>query len=288
MDGRDVLARIDFNSNNNLRVFHPKELMKSPTSPAPYSLVLKRSACEARLIWDGEVAFICQASGGPCMRLPFLAAIACTVGLVGCASPPPVADACARPLHSSIANSCVVADKELWRGARPNPDAAAALVDLGVQTVISLELLQTDVQAFQSAKPMDRTSREIQYFQIRDWEPIVVVAPDVVDDHVAHFLAVTRTQPGPVYVHCRSGQNRTGVMVAAYRIFHGADIEKTIEEMEKYGGFWSPQDAGYIRTLTPQRRSAIEARIAAWIPRLKRSAKVLCSEGKCTVSVDAV
>jgi len=29
------------------------------------------------------------------------------------------------------------------------------------------------------------------------------------DDHVAHFLAVVDKQPKPVYVHCRSGQNRT-------------------------------------------------------------------------------
>ena len=223
------------------------------------------------------------------MRPSFLIAIACIVGLiVGCATALPIAETCRRPLDTRVANSCVVADEELWRGARPNPNDAAALIDLGVQTVVSLELLQTDVQAFQSAKPINRSSREIQYFQIRDWEPLVVVAPDLVDEHIAHFLAVTRTQPGPVYVHCRSGQNRTGVMVAAYRIFHGADIEKTIEEMEKYGGFWSKQDAGYIRTLTPQRRSAIEERIAGWIPRLKRSAKVLCSEGTCTVSMDAM
>ena len=223
------------------------------------------------------------------MHSRFLVAIACTVGpILGCTAALPIGANCRSPLDSRIANSCVVADEELWRGARPDPKAAATLVDLGVQTVVSLELLQTDIQAFEEAKPISSVSREIQYFQIRDWEPLVVVAPDVVDEHVAHFLALTRTQPAPIYVHCRSGQNRTGVMVAAYRILHGADIEKTIEEMEKYGGFWSKQDASYIRSLTPQRRSAIEERIAAWIPRLKRSAKVLCAEGKCTVSVDAI
>ncbi len=216
-----------------------------------------------------------------------LVAIACTVGLlVGCATPPPIADACKRPLDARVAKSCVVADEALWRGARPTPDAAAALVDLGVQTVVSLELLNDDIQAFQVAQPSRTISRELQYFQIRDWEPLVVVAPRVVDEHIAHFLAVTRTQPAPVYVHCRSGQNRTGVMVAAYRIFHGVEIEKAIEEMEKYGGFWSRADAAYIRTLTPDRRSAIEKQIAAWIPKLKRTAKVVCTDARCTVSVD--
>lgn len=208
--------------------------------------------------------------------------------LVGCATPSPIADTCQHPLDARVANSCVVADETLWRGARPTPDAVTMLVNLGVQTVVSLELLNDDKQAFQAARPSPKILRELQYFQIRDWEPLVVIAPRIADDHIAQFLAVTRTQPAPVYVHCRSGQNRTGVMVAAYRIFNGEEIETAIKEMERYGGFWAKADAAYIRTLTPERRSMIEKQIAAWIPKLKRTAKVICSDGRCTVSEDAM
>jgi protein tyrosine/serine phosphatase len=180
-----------------------------------------------------------------------------------------------------------VSEQTLWRGARPSAEAAAALVDLGVKTVVSLELLQNDKNAFEAAMTSSRDSREIQYFQIRDWEPLVTVAPGKVDDHVARFLAIARTQPQPIFVHCRSGQNRTGIMIAAYKVFSGADIEETILDMQKYGGFWSKSDADYIRTLTPQRRSVIERRVVDLMPRVKRKAAIVCSGGKCVFNAAA-
>lgn len=194
---------------------------------------------------------------------------------------------CTNPLDTNVANSCVVSEHTLWRGARPSPAAAAALVDLGVRTVVSLELLLNDRAAFEAAVPAGLDAREIQYFQVRDWEPLVLLARNKVDDHVAHFLAITRTQPKPIYVHCRSGQNRTGIMVAAYKIFNGADIEATIAEMARYGGIWSKPDADYLRTLTPARRAAIEARVAQWLPKLKRSATIQCASGKCQFNAGA-
>ena len=207
--------------------------------------------------------------------------------IIGCAKAPTRIElSCAFPLDQKIANSCVVSEQTLWRGAHPGPAAAAALVDLGVKTVVSLELFQDDRTAFEAAVINSRDVREIQYFQIRDWEPLVFLAPAKVDDHIARFLAIARTQPKPLFVHCRSGQNRTGIMVAAYRIFDGADIEATILEMEKYGGFWSKLDADYIRTLTPQRRAAIEIRVGKLMPKVKRNALIACSGGKCVFNAD--
>ena len=225
----------------------------------------------------------------PSLRM-LAATMLCLVGpLSGCATAaPPIDQSCARPLDAKVANSCVVSEQTLWRGARPGPEAAAALVARGVGTVVSLELLQDDRNAFETATIAQGDAREIQYFQIRDWEPLVLLAPDQVDEHVARFLAIARTQPKPIYVHCRSGQNRTGIMVAAYRVFGGADIEETITEMEKYGGFWSRADADYLRTLTPQHRAAIEERVAQWIPRVKRSARIVCGGGRCVFDGSAM
>jgi Tyrosine phosphatase family len=224
-------------------------------------------------------------------RIPagLLAVLLCTLGSpAGCAaSPPPIEVSCRTPLSPAVTNSCVVTDQTLWRGARPDASAAKTLIDLGVKTIVSLELLGTDRDAFESAVPDTVEPREIQYFQVKDWEPLAVIAPSLVDRHVAHFLAIARTQPVPIFIHCRSGQNRTGIMVAAYRVFNGADIEETVLEMEKYGGFWSKPDAAYIRTLTPERRVLMERQIVEWISKLRRSARITCSGGKCTVSVDA-
>ena len=111
------------------------------------------------------------------------------------------------------------------------------------------------------------------------------VAPSVVDDHVAHFLAIVSQQPKPVYVHCRYGENRTGVMVAAYRmVVEGVSEEAAIEEMRRYQGLWFNADAKYIRGLSPERRERIRRKVMEWIPKLKMDAQVVCTNGTCAVS----
>ena len=212
----------------------------------------------------------------------------CGTLLMACAQAPVVttAVACATPLDANVPNSCVVTAQTLWRGARPDKMAAEALLRLGAKTVVNLELGDYDRAVFQDAVAPQVGGREIGYFRVRDWELLVKLAPSEVDEHVTHFLAITRTQPTPIYVHCRSGQNRTGVMVAAYRVFNGMPIDDAIDEMKRYGGLWFEDDATYIRSLTPERRFALEAQIAAWTPRLRREATVLCASGKCAVSSD--
>lgn len=198
-----------------------------------------------------------------------------------------IAEACTQPLDSKISNSCVVAEQMLWRGARPDAEAAAALIDLGVKTVVSLELILNDRKAFEKAQPKTVAYSEIQYFQIRDWEPLVVLSHTAVDNHVAQFIAITRTQAKPIYVHCRSGQNRTGIMVAAYRIFAGEDIEATIKDMEQYKGIWSKADAAYLRTLTTEHRAVIEKLIVERVTNLQRSALIKCDAGQCKFGKEA-
>ena len=209
----------------------------------------------------------------------------CCALLAACAQAPvSTSAACATPLDARVPNSCVVVAQTLWRGARPDRLAAETLVQLGAKTVVNLELLNDDKAAFQDANFSLTEAREIGYFRAPDWEPLAVMAPKEVDEHVTRFLAIARTQPAPIYVHCRSGQNRTGIMIAAYRVFNGTPIDVAIEDMKGYGGIWFQHDAAYVRSLTPQRRGELEAQIAAWIPRLRRDATLLCANGKCTVA----
>jgi Tyrosine phosphatase family len=195
----------------------------------------------------------------------------------------PTASTCAHPLDAAIPNGCVVNEQTLWRGAKPDAFAAAKLLTTGVKTVVSLELMHNDLNAFETADLPAGAAGNVKYFQIREWEPLVVIAPSLVDRHVAQFIAITRTQPTPIYVHCRAGQNRTGIMVAAFKIFNGADIEATIKDMASYGGIWAKQDAAYLRRLTPQFRAALEPKIRLWIDKIKPSAQIACAQGRCTV-----
>lgn len=204
-----------------------------------------------------------------------------TLFLMGCASPP-LPDACDNKLSPAIANSCVVKEGTLWRGSKPDSIGAAALVSLGVKTVVNLELVHEDVDAFATAKMPGGSPGDISYFRIRDWEPDAEIAPKLLDSHVAEFIAVTKTQATPIYVHCRSGQNRTGVMVAAYRILvENASIESAVSEMQRYRGFWFEADASYVRTLTGKHRSELEASVESRMRDVRPTALLHCSAGGC-------
>ena len=221
------------------------------------------------------------------VRRKWIGTSLCCTLLAACAQAPDSTNAaCATPLDARVPNSCVVVAQTLWRGARPDKVAAETLVQLGVKTVVNLELLNDDKAAFQDANFPQADAREIGYFRAPDWEPLAVMAPKEVDEHVTRFLAIARTQPEPIYVHCRSGQNRTGIMVAAFRVFNGTSIDDAIADMKGYGGIWFDHDAAYVRSLTAQRRDELEAQIAAWIPRLRRDATLLCANGKCTVAAN--
>jgi hypothetical protein len=202
--------------------------------------------------------------------------------LFGYATPKALADACASPLSPAIANSCVVAPGALWRGAKPVVDGATALILLGVKTVVNLELLHDDIDSFRAARPSIALTVSIDYFRIRDWEPNVVIAPALLDSHVSDFIAIVKTQAKPIYVHCRSGQNRTGVMIAAYRVLlEDVSIETAIAEMQKYQGWWFKQDAEYLRSLTGEHRERIEKMAEARIGQIRPDAHLVCSASGC-------
>jgi protein tyrosine/serine phosphatase len=193
--------------------------------------------------------------------------------------------ACANNLDSTIQNFCVVTPKVLWRGAKLDKDDAAWLIQQGVRTIVNLELILDDKFVFGQAKVADTNNHEVGYFRIHDWEPLPIFALSVVDDHVAHFLAIVSQQQKPIYVHCRYGMNRTGVMVAAYRILiEGVNDEEAIEEMRRYQGLWFEVDEKYIRGLSPERREEIRRKVMEWIPKLKKDAQIVCANGTCIVT----
>jgi hypothetical protein len=215
------------------------------------------------------------------LRISTLIAVV-SAGMFGCTTPEPLPDACPTPLSPALANSCEVTKGILWRGAKPDAGGAAALLSRQVSTVVNLELMHDDRDAFRDARPQAPFSSNVEYFRIRDWEPNVITAPNLLDSHVSNFIAIVKTQPKPIYVHCRSGQNRTGVMVAAYRVLvEGASIDSAIAEMQKYQGIWFKQDAEYVRGLVGERRAKIESQVEARARQIRREARLECSASGC-------
>ena len=90
------------------------------------------------------------------------------------------------------------------------------------------------------------------------FNPFQVLSATHLDDHVALFLAIMKQAPKPIYVHCRAGVDRTGVVAAAYQVMiEGADPDQVIADMARWHSPWYRIDAKYIRQLTPAREAQI-------------------------------
>jgi len=119
---------------------------------------------------------------------------------------------------------------QLYRGAQPKARGMRELAELGVRTVVNL---RTDEDADQ------RHAKDIKLRCISlpiSWSPFR--RPD--DDDVVRFLRlVTDPKQQPVFVHCRQGVDRTGLMIAVYRIvIQGWERDEAVREM-KHVGFHS-------------------------------------------------
>ena len=188
--------------------------------------------------------------------------------------------ACAHDLGSPLHNFCVVSPAVLWRGASPSRADAAWLVQHGVRTVVSLQLNMR--HAFEAARLDPKLTRTVTYFRVQDFVAVDVLTHYRLDDHVAYALAIINEAPKPVFVSCRAGVDRTGIIAAAYRVLvEGMSREKAIAEMDGFHSPWDPLNARYVRSLSGDRKARILREMHHWEHRIPPSGEFACSHGGC-------
>ncbi len=189
--------------------------------------------------------------------------------------------ACANDLGSPIRNFCVVSPGVLWRGERPTRADAQWLLGQRVGTVVSVQL--DDRAAFEAAILGPDFSHSLAYFQIPGFSPLQMLSASHIDDHVALFLAIAAQAPKPLYVNCRAGVDRTGVLAAAYQVLiEGVSPEQAIAEMARFHSPWIRIDARYIRGLSEARRAEVMGKLRTWQSQLPTGARFECRRGRCT------
>lgn len=133
--------------------------------------------------------------------------------------------AAVRGLHASIPNFAVVSPS-LLRGGQPREGGLAALKNAGVKTIVNLRDGEDDI----AEEAEVARSLGLKYVSI----PLSVFG-GVKKEEIRQFLSIVDSDE-PVFVHCRQGQDRTGTMVAMYRMTQQSwTPERAYEEMRKYG-----------------------------------------------------
>jgi protein tyrosine phosphatase (PTP) superfamily phosphohydrolase (DUF442 family) len=124
-------------------------------------------------------------------------------------------------------------NERVYRGAQPTGDGWRSLAKLGIKTIVDLRL--PDEHATQAEKQAVEAAG-MRYVNI----PMHgVVAPT--EESLSRVLALMNSDTvGPVFVHCRRGADRTGTVIAVYRMTHDHwGNSQAMQEAKSHGMSWT-------------------------------------------------
>jgi tyrosine-protein phosphatase SIW14 len=138
-----------------------------------------------------------------------------------------VASAYAQQAPAGVTNFHVVND-HVYRGGQPSDAGFQALAKIGVKTV--LDLREPDSRSQAEKKVVEAAG--MKYVNIPFYG---ISTPSAAQ--VANALSILSNKDnGSVFVHCRRGSDRTGTVIAAYRVSHdGWNNAKALDEAKGYG-----------------------------------------------------
>ena len=119
-------------------------------------------------------------------------------------------------------------NERLYRSGQPRAGGVARLRELGIKTIINLRGTSAQTQADEA----EARALGLNYFNVElpRWG-----RPS--DTRVRHILElIDAPENGRVLVHCKDGVDRTGMIVAIYRLTHdGWTSHKALAEAERSG-----------------------------------------------------
>ena len=143
----------------------------------------------------------------------------------------------ASPSVSGINNFYQV-DGQVYRGAQPNEEGIKYLSQLGVKVV--LDLREPGKRSIEEEREV--TAAGMRYVNV----PMSGLIPPTAAETSAVLKLLEDPTAGPVFVHCKRGCDRTGSVVAAYRIDHAKwDNARALKEA---------MDDGMSRLQVPRQR----------------------------------
>ncbi|HEX5733916.1 MAG TPA: tyrosine-protein phosphatase [Blastocatellia bacterium] len=149
----------------------------------------------------------------------FVMALVTSAGLAGQA-----------PRYAELPNFHKVNEK-LYRGGQPREGGVKKLAELGIKTIINLR----GADDLTRAEEAEAKAAGLTYFNI--------AMPGLsrpTHDQVARVMAILNDeQRWPVFIHCKRGSDRTGTIVALYRISNEEWTDnQAMTEAKRHGMSW--------------------------------------------------
>ncbi len=125
-------------------------------------------------------------------------------------------------------------DEHLYRGAQPTSLGLTRLHALGVRTILNVRD-DGDAAVEHERRLVESLGMQFVHIPIKDGN-IFNWSRRIPTDTVTRFFEVLASVPGPVFIHCKRGTDRTGALVAIYRIAHnGWDAARALAEANERG-----------------------------------------------------
>lgn len=131
---------------------------------------------------------------------------------------------------------------QLYRGAQTRGGSMEQLSNLGVTTIVDLRR-EDPSERDHEKREADAVGIHFVSIPVSGWK-----APT--EAQVAQFLSIFSDPKQKVFVHCRFGEDRTGVFVATYRIaVQQWPVEQAINEMRFFGfnAFWHHAMTSFVQ-----------------------------------------
>ena len=110
----------------------------------------------------------------------------------------------------------------VFRCEQPDEKAIDELMALGIKSVLDLRKKNSDSSLL--------AGKALQFYKVG------MEAKQVTDEEIVEALIILRDAPKPIVVHCRHGADRTGLVMAMYRmVFQNWTKEKALGELVNGG-----------------------------------------------------
>lgn len=157
-----------------------------------------------------------------------------------------------REQMAGVPNFAVVSPV-LARGAQPTREGFRALRDRGIRTIVALRWRHADDAAL--------AGLGLNSYRLRakQWHPET-------EDVVRAMKVILTPEYQPVFVHCQAGKDRTGLVVAVYRILvDGWSVDDAIAERKAFGAadFWEENKTYLMHLRSAEARRDLMAAIEA-------------------------
>lgn len=119
----------------------------------------------------------------------------------------------------------------LYRGSRPSASDLPLLTGKGIRVIVSLEGPDEDAKEAREFAP----GIEVHSMPI---SPLEIYMTGISEQYLVSIVRQMSSALVPILVHCQHGEDRTGLIVAAWRVKTGWPKQMAWQEAKDFGYRW--------------------------------------------------